>query len=87
MSTTTSARHFAAVAAAMPMGNGMDENNVLGPLQNRQQFDIVARLVQATSRVESGPWGLAGGSSGSPQRWNSGAAGTHLFSKPCSVRN
>jgi acyl-CoA reductase-like NAD-dependent aldehyde dehydrogenase len=36
-----------AVAAAMPMGNGLDEDNVLGPLQNRQQFDIVARLVEA----------------------------------------
>ncbi|MFW0772618.1 aldehyde dehydrogenase family protein [Paenarthrobacter nitroguajacolicus] len=36
-----------AVAAAMPMGNGLDENNVLGPLQNRQQYDIVAGLVEA----------------------------------------
>lgn len=38
---------LAAVAAAMPMGNGLDEANVLGPLQNKQQFDIVARLVDA----------------------------------------
>ncbi|MEV8148019.1 aldehyde dehydrogenase family protein [Arthrobacter sp. NPDC080073] len=38
---------LAAVAAAMPMGNGLDENNVLGPLQNRQQYDILARLVDA----------------------------------------
>jgi phenylacetaldehyde dehydrogenase len=29
------------------MGNGLDENNVLGPLQNRQQYEIVARLVDA----------------------------------------
>jgi phenylacetaldehyde dehydrogenase len=36
-----------AVAAAMPMGEGTDENNVLGPLQNKQQFDIVARLVES----------------------------------------
>jgi len=36
-----------AVAAAMPMGVGLDENNVLGPLQNKQQYDIVARLVEA----------------------------------------
>ncbi|WAH97163.1 aldehyde dehydrogenase family protein [Arthrobacter sp. MMS18-M83] len=36
-----------AVAAATPMGNGLDENNVLGPLQNRAQYDIVARLVDA----------------------------------------
>ncbi|MFJ4174323.1 aldehyde dehydrogenase family protein [Microbacterium sp. NPDC089696] len=36
---------LAAVAATMPMGNGLDEDNVLGPLQNRAQFDIVSRLV------------------------------------------
>ncbi|HKU31831.1 MAG TPA: aldehyde dehydrogenase family protein [Arthrobacter sp.] len=35
------------VASAMPMGNGLDENNVLGPLQNRQQYDVVAGLVDA----------------------------------------
>ncbi|PXX71460.1 phenylacetaldehyde dehydrogenase [Nocardia tenerifensis] len=35
------------VASAMPMGRGLHEANVLGPLQNRQQFDIVARLVEA----------------------------------------
>lgn len=36
-----------AVAAAMPMGVGTDENNVLGPLQNKAQFDVVDRLVEA----------------------------------------
>ncbi|GAA4357911.1 aldehyde dehydrogenase family protein [Microbacterium rhizosphaerae] len=36
---------LAGVAEQMPMGNGLDEGNVLGPLQNRQQFDIVSRLV------------------------------------------
>ena len=35
------------VAAAMPMGVGLDEHNVLGPLQNRAQYDIVAALVEA----------------------------------------
>jgi acyl-CoA reductase-like NAD-dependent aldehyde dehydrogenase len=35
------------VAAAMPMGNGLDENNVLGPLQNKAQYDVVANLVEA----------------------------------------
>jgi phenylacetaldehyde dehydrogenase len=35
------------VAAAMPMGVGLDENNVLGPLQNKAQYDVVARLVEA----------------------------------------
>ncbi|MHA7267339.1 aldehyde dehydrogenase family protein, partial [Arthrobacter halodurans] len=38
---------LAGVAKAMPMGNGLDEDNVLGPLQNRAQYDIVANLVQA----------------------------------------
>ena len=37
---------LAGLAASMPMGNGLDEANVLGPLQNKQQFDIVARLVE-----------------------------------------
>ncbi|WP_298860858.1 aldehyde dehydrogenase family protein [uncultured Microbacterium sp.] len=38
---------LAEVAAAMPMGTGVDEQNVLGPLQNRMQFDVVDRLVEA----------------------------------------
>ncbi|MCC3298213.1 aldehyde dehydrogenase family protein [Arthrobacter caoxuetaonis] len=38
---------LAKVAAAMPMGVGLDENNVLGPLQNKAQFQIVTDLVQA----------------------------------------
>ena len=38
---------LAEVAAAMPMGVGVDEQNVLGPLQNRMQFDVVDRLVEA----------------------------------------
>ena len=33
------------VAAASPMGVGLDENNVLGPLQNKKQYDIVTSLV------------------------------------------
>jgi phenylacetaldehyde dehydrogenase len=47
------------VARAMPMGNGLDEANVLGPLQNRQQFDIVATLVEAAR--DSGARILLGG--------------------------
>ncbi|WP_166827215.1 aldehyde dehydrogenase family protein [Brevibacterium limosum] len=35
------------VAGQSPMGVGLEEGNVLGPLQNRQQYDIVARLVDA----------------------------------------
>lgn len=38
---------LAGVAAKMPMGVGMDENNVLGPLQNQAQYTIVADLVEA----------------------------------------
>ncbi|WP_270259888.1 aldehyde dehydrogenase family protein [Kocuria marina] len=34
------------VAQQMPMGNGREEQNVLGPLQNKQQYDIVAGLVE-----------------------------------------
>ncbi len=49
---------LAAFAAQMPMGVGLDEQNVLGPLQNRQQFDIVSRLVadarQRGARVVTG---------------------------------
>ncbi|WP_211881348.1 aldehyde dehydrogenase family protein [Pseudarthrobacter albicanus] len=47
------------VAAAMPMGMGLDEANVLGPLQNKQQFDIVSRLVDAAK--DSGARVLVGG--------------------------
>jgi acyl-CoA reductase-like NAD-dependent aldehyde dehydrogenase len=36
---------LADLARAMPMGRGLDEGNVLGPLQNEEQFDIVSRLV------------------------------------------
>ncbi|SDH70231.1 aldehyde dehydrogenase family protein [Agrococcus jejuensis] len=36
---------LAGLAAQMPMGNGLDEGNVLGPLQNQQQLDVVTRLV------------------------------------------
>lgn len=48
-----------AVASAMPMGNGLDENNVLGPLQNKAQYDVVASLVQAAK--DSGARVLLGG--------------------------
>ena len=57
-----------AVAQAMPMGNGLDENNVLGPLQNRQQYDIVARLVE--SAKESGARVLLGGNPDAGQPGN-----------------
>ncbi|WP_324012992.1 aldehyde dehydrogenase family protein [Microbacterium sp. JZ37] len=37
---------LAHLARTMPMGRGLDEGNVLGPLQNQNQFDIVQRLVE-----------------------------------------
>jgi phenylacetaldehyde dehydrogenase len=48
-----------AVTGAMPMGVGTDENNVLGPLQNKAQFDIVDRLVE--SAKSSGAKVMVGG--------------------------
>ncbi|MCG2623647.1 aldehyde dehydrogenase family protein [Arthrobacter sp. I2-34] len=48
-----------AVAQQMPMGVGLNENNVLGPLQNKAQFDIVANLVQAAK--DAGARVLTGG--------------------------
>jgi len=48
-----------AVAATMPMGVGIEEHNVLGPLQNQAQFDIVAGLVEAAKT--SGARVLLGG--------------------------
>ncbi len=36
---------LAAMASSMPMGNGLTPGNVLGPLQNPAQFEIVKRLV------------------------------------------
>lgn len=47
------------IAASAPMGNGLDESSVLGPLQNKQQFDIVNRLVE--SAKSSGARVLLGG--------------------------
>ena len=38
---------LARVAAAVPMGVGLDEQNLLGPLQNRAQFETVDRLVES----------------------------------------
>ncbi|MGJ0184139.1 aldehyde dehydrogenase family protein [Corynebacterium glyciniphilum] len=46
------------VAAKMPMGVGVEEQNLLGPLQNQNQFDIVDRLVKAA--VDSGARVLCG---------------------------
>jgi len=37
---------LAEVATQTPMGPGLDESNVLGPLQNKDQFEIVKGLVE-----------------------------------------
>ena len=46
-------------AAAVPMGVGLEEQNVLGPLQNKAQYQIVAGLVEAAKA--SGARVLLGG--------------------------
>ncbi len=50
---------LAGLAVNMPMGPGMNESNVLGPLQNQMQFDIVDKLV--TAAKDSGATVLLGG--------------------------
>ncbi|MGP9723676.1 aldehyde dehydrogenase family protein [Corynebacterium sp. AOP40-9SA-29] len=47
------------VAQKMPMGVGLSEENVLGPLQNQDQFDIVDSLVKEA--IASGATVLLGG--------------------------
>lgn len=42
-------RELAAYAAQIPVGNGSDEASILGPIQNRMQFDKVNALVQAAA--------------------------------------
>ncbi|PWE53799.1 aldehyde dehydrogenase [Metarhizobium album] len=39
-----------AYARNIPVGNGLDEASILGPIQNRMQFDKVARLVADGAR-------------------------------------
>lgn len=41
---------LADVVRQTPMGNGLDEQNVLGPLQNHAQFEIVRDLVEDAAR-------------------------------------
>ena len=38
-----------AVAKTIPVGDGLDENSALGPVQNRMQFDKVAQLIEAAN--------------------------------------
>jgi len=39
-------RELAALAENMPMGDGLDEKNVLGPIQNEMQYNRVVELVE-----------------------------------------
>jgi phenylacetaldehyde dehydrogenase len=52
-------RALVEVAEKVPMGMGLEEENLLGPLQNRAQFDIVDRLVEDAKA--SGATVLCGG--------------------------
>lgn len=52
-------KHLVEFARNVPMGVGLDEENVLGPLQNRAQFEVVDRLVK--SAKESGATVALGG--------------------------
>jgi acyl-CoA reductase-like NAD-dependent aldehyde dehydrogenase len=42
---------LASFARAVPVGNGLDEKNALGPVQNRMQHDKVSRLVKAAKNA------------------------------------
>ncbi len=53
------AQAFAAAAKATPMGPGTQEGVVLGPVQNRPQYERVKELIEATR--EAGHSFLAGG--------------------------
>ncbi len=52
-------KELTAFAGNMKMGDGLDEENVLGPIQNKMQFDKVSRLVK--DAIERGGRVLMGG--------------------------
>ncbi len=39
------------LAQAMPMGNGLDEGTVMGPIQNKMQYDKVVALVESARQA------------------------------------
>jgi acyl-CoA reductase-like NAD-dependent aldehyde dehydrogenase len=41
----------AALKKTVPVGDGLDESSILGPVQNRMQFDKVARLTEAAKKA------------------------------------
>ena len=56
---------LAAIAGAVPMGNGLDDGVVMGPVQNRMQYDKVVSLV-AAARHEGGTVVCGGEARGGP---------------------
>ncbi len=52
-------KRLKAFSKNMPMGDGLDENNVLGPISNKMQFDKVNRLVKGA--IDKGGKVLLGG--------------------------
>ena len=53
------AEALVAVATAMPMGDGLDEGSIVGPIQNRNQYNIVRDFVQ--DALDKGATLLCGG--------------------------
>ncbi|MFI0397208.1 aldehyde dehydrogenase family protein [Paracoccus jiaweipingae] len=53
------AQALADMARALPMGDGSDEANVIGPVQNRDQYNIVRDFVQ--DALDKGATALCGG--------------------------
>lgn len=55
---------LSALASVIPMGDGLNANNVLGPIQNKAQFDIVTSMVDeardAGARILTGGAPMAG---------------------------
>lgn len=56
---------LAALAQAMPMGDGLQPGMVMGPIQNRMQFDKVSRLVDS-ARAQGATIVCGGEPSGGP---------------------
>jgi acyl-CoA reductase-like NAD-dependent aldehyde dehydrogenase len=58
-------RELTAYASAVPVGDGLSEGSVLGPVQNRTQFDIVSSYVEE-ARAKGGRILLGGNPDGGP---------------------
>ncbi len=58
-------RELTAFAANIPMGDGMSETSILGPLQNKMQYDIVASCVE-DAKAKGGRVLMGGNPAGGP---------------------